>query len=244
MLVDYKELPRNKRTVLDSLKTRPDGSVVALCDLEVHFLHRYVENGLADVSDAVEVIALIGFVIPNNCFCSFIAPCKVTLNPSNIREMTISEDKYTVLEFNKGDVVFLNKSVPIYSKLSYNYYQELIYGANLSWFIDKKKIPSKFDLVKYYCKTQLTNSPHVIRVLYSLTLRDPDDIETPYRYSSALKDGKAPEVVGLNNPGLLVKGTLNKIGKGYLRENELSAMLNPSKKINTIEKITRGIPDE
>jgi len=87
-------------------------------------------------------------------------------------------------------------------------------------------------------------TPQVMRVLNSIIYRDPDDLEKPYRGSKAMKEGRDPVIVGLNNPSMLINDTFSRAIGGYLKDNLLAGIIKPNDKITKMDKLMRGVPTD
>lgn len=241
--MDYPALTRNKERVFKALKTLEDHSVIALEPLEIHFPKRFIEKSLADIGDKVESIGVLGLVLPEGVFCSFYRVARVTMSPSNIREVNIEGVRYVVLEFEKGDTVFNNLEVVKDEHLNYPYYMEFGFFARLPWYIPPTMAPKLFDYSGLIAGKKVGATPQVFRVIYGLAFRDPDNPEIAYRYGEAIKKGRPPLVVGLNNGSMLIDGTFNRLMGGYLADNIIAAILNPDTKVTESEKVMKGSPD-
>lgn len=239
--MDIKGLVRDKGRLGKALKTLPDGSMVALEPLVVHIPVRFVEKGLAEVTDVVETICVIGLIVDNYYSCLF-AHCTVRLIPNAVKEISIDGEKYLSLEFAKGDTVIVNLTTPIDSKINYLFYMEFGTYGKLPWYMNQENLNQLFDHTQYITEHTVGSGPQVFRLLVGLMLRDPDNLESPYRYSEAIKKGIPPAIVGLNNHSMLITGTFNRLNGGYLADNTISAILNQETKLTDIDMVMRGIP--
>lgn len=219
-----------------------DGSVIANRKLEIYLPKRFVENGMATVGDKVHTAAVLGLVIPGECYAPLVALMDVTLVPLNIREMNVKGVQYLVLEFEKGDTVIENLEVLQDTNKPFHYMLEFWYYAKIPWYMGGQEVCGLFDNAKAECGGDVGSSFQVPRVLTSIMFRDPDNPDQPYRYSKAIKEGRPAMIVGLNNGSMLIDGTFAKISSGYLQDNTLAAMVNPDTKVTDYERIMRGIP--
>lgn len=220
----------------------PDGSVVANRKLEVYLPKRFVDNGMATVSDKVTTAAVLGLVIPGESWAPLVALMDITLVPLNIRETNVKGIQYLVLEFEKGDTVIENLEVLQDPNKPFHFMLEFYYYAKIPWYMGEQEVLGLFDNAKAECGGDVGSTPQVPRVLTSIMLRDPDNLDQAYRYSKAAKEGRPPLIVGLNNGSMLIDGTFAKISSGYLQDNTLAAMVNPDTKVTDYEMIMRGIP--
>ncbi len=241
--MDYTQLVRDKSRVLRVLQEQSDGSVVATGPLEIHFPKRFIDKSFASLGQDVESIMVLGLVVPSGHYCNIMSQAEVTMSPTNVRETTIDSVRYVVLEFEKGDTVFQNLTVVRDEHLNNPFYKEFTYYGRVPWYVSKKRLPAMFDNSRHTTGRNVGSTPQVFRVLYALINRDPEDLEKPYRYSTAMLNGKDPQIVGLNNGSLLIDGTFNRLMGGYLADNTNAAILKPDTRITDAEKVMKGVPD-
>ena len=110
--------------------------------------------------------------------------------------------------------------------------------------MDWKHHSTLFDSALSELGKKVGSSPQVMQVMYSVIYRDPDDNEKPYRGSKAMREGRAPTIVGLNNPSMLINDSFAKLMGGYLADNLLSSIIKPSDKVTSLDKMIRGIPTD
>lgn len=242
MSVPVDHLPRNRDRIWKALAEQPDGSVRATEALEVYFPKRFSENGMAVVEEAVVTAAVIGIVIPGECYTPLIALADIILHPLNIRETNVSGEGYFVLEFDKGDTVIDNLEVIADTSKPHYYQQEFNFNAKLPWYVGLTDLTGMYDNAQQECGRAVGSVPQVMRVFNAIMLRDPENVDVPYRNSAAMEKGVPPEIVGLNNGSMLIDGTFSKITSGYLQDNTVATIINPDTRVTDLEAVIRGIP--
>lgn len=240
--MNYDNLKRDRERINTALKVLPDGSVVALKKIKVCFPKRFEKSNLAEISDIVTSILMLG-VIFEDSYAFFGGLAKVVLKPGEIYEDTIKNDRYYILDFEPGDVVIDSLTVPMDSNIGYYYYLEFTRYARIPWYFDENDLLSVYDESKFYTGKAMGTCNQAVRVLYALTERDPDNLDIPFRYSPALKDPSVkPRIIGINNPGQLLNSTFSRLASGYMSDNIISGILNPDMKVTTLEEVIRGLP--
>lgn len=219
-----------------------DGSVIANRKLEIYLPKKFVDNGMALVTDKVQTAAVLGLVIPGECWAPLVAMMDITLLPLNIRESNVLGVQYFVLEFEEGDTVIESVDVIQDPNKPYTYSLEFYDYARIPWYMGEKEVMGLFDNAPAECGGKVGSTRQVPRVLTSTMFRDPDNPNQAYRYSKAMEEGRPPLIMGLNNGAMLIDGTFSKITGGYLRDNTLAAMVHPDTKVTDNERIMRGIP--
>lgn len=224
-----------------ALKVLEDGSVIATRALTCMFPKRFIELSLATIGEKVETIGALGFVTGDHYFYMNIQ-ATLTLIPSSIRESNVEGVRYVILEFGEGDTVFENTEVVQDAHLNAKFFDEFLYYGKLPWYFkdDSDAVARQHDRAKYLTNRGVANSPQVPRVLVAITQRDPDNYELAYRYSKAIKEGRPPHIVGLNNVSLVVDGVFNQLIGGYDKDTTVSALLHTDTKVTTNEIIMKG----
>lgn len=238
--MDISQLKFDNGRVKSALKVLDDNSVMCTEHLTCMFPKRFIEISLANIGADVECIGCLGFITDDGHYFSMLISATYHLSPSSIRETNIDGVRYVVLDFDKGDTVFKNKTVVQDAHLNNKFFDEFSYYAKTPWYINYKLVNSMLDRAKHITGRGVANSPQVSRILYAIGQRDPDDYSQPYRYSKAILEGRPPHLEGLNNVSMLIDGTFNKLIGGYDKDTMIDALLTVDTKVTTNEIIMKG----
>lgn len=242
--MELTDLVQDPDKVKKAITVLDDGSVIANRELHVYFPQRFIQNKMAEVTDFVSILPVLGFVIPDECYMCWTSMLPMRMFPSEMRDVTIKGDKYICMVFRESDVVFENLTASIDPNVPYFYFMEFVNYAKIPWYMDYNKHSSLFDSAETELGKGVGSSPQVMRVLASIIYRDPDDLEKPWRGSKAMKENRPPVIVGLNNPSMLINDSFSKIMGGYLADNLLSAIIKPADKVSNLDRLIRGIPTD
>lgn len=244
--MDYLTLPRKPEMLDKTLAVQEDGSVIALVDLEVHLLQRWEDSWFTTVGESVYSYLVVG-VVAKGYFFSLTALLAVNFLPRDMEVKTIvtgiKKENYNVMLFKAGDTVIENINVMRDNNAAYKYYTEFKKYARVPWYIDSNVLSGMFDNAEEECGGRVGLSPQTVRVYDAYQYRDPDDYSKPYRYSKAIKEGRPPVIVGLNNVSMLVEGTMAKSMGGYLNQSIIAAIVNPTDRVTVTEKVIKGAMD-
>ena len=235
------ELEHNPEKVKKALTRLEDGSVIANRRLIVHLSQRFIANGLAEVTDYVDTAPVLGIMLPDEAYTCFISMLRVKMFPSDMQEVSVNGQKYIAMEFFKGDTVFESVVSSVDPNMPYFYFMEFLNYAKIPWFMNYKAHSSLFDSALFELGKKVGATPQVMRMLSSIIYRDPDDIEKVYRGSKAMKEGRDPIIVGLNNPSMLINDSYSRYFGGYLDDNILANIIKPNDKVTEFDKLIRGI---
>lgn len=239
--MDINSLKHDPARIRKATKVMEDNSLMALEKVLVHIPFRFVERDFATIADNIKTIGAVGFIV-DGCYSLFLAQTRIFMEPSDVREITIDDEKYYELEFDKGDTLIVNLTNPIENKTNYWYFIEFTSYGKIPWYMSSDNLYKLFDHSGYITNHKVGSVPQVYRIITGLQTRDPDKPEQPYRYSEALKEGRLPLIVGLNNHSVLLKGVYNRIGGGYLNDNIVGSILEDEGHLTENDYILRGIP--
>jgi hypothetical protein len=243
-MIDVSKMKHDVGRIHSALRTLPDGSVIAIEKIKGYIPKQFENSGLSEISDVVTTIMVVGLVIGDN-YCSLSGLCRVSMKPGDIYEETVNGDRYYVMEFEPGDAVLVNATIPQDSNITYSYYLEFTKFARIPWYLTDSALLEIFDEAKYYTGKATGTSNQVYRVLYSLTQRDPKNLDIPFRYSPDFNNpGSKPKIIGINNPGQLLNATFNRLTSGYMSDNIIAGILNPDDKVTVLEEVMRGLPNQ
>lgn len=240
--METEKLKKDLVRVRSALKIMPDKSVVALEKLTICFPKRFEQSNLAEIGDTVTSILMLGIIVGDS-YGFFGGMTKVVLKPGDIYEETVDNDRYFMLEFEPGDVVFDSLVIPMDANIGYYYYLEFSKYARIPWYFTSEDLLGVYDEAKFYTGKGMGACNQAIRVIYSLVGRDNKNLDIPFRYSVELKDPtKKPRIIGINNPGQLLNSTFSRLASGYMSDNIVSGILNPDTKVTSLEEVIRGLP--
>ncbi len=100
--MDVHSLKRDAALIHKAYTVTPEGAVVTNRQMEVHLPKRFINNGMAVITEKVTTAAVLGLVIPGVAYAPLVAVLSVTLLPLSNREITVDGEQYLVLEFEEG----------------------------------------------------------------------------------------------------------------------------------------------
>lgn len=242
--MDIAQLQHDPAAIERALTPQPDHSVIAKVPLKIYFPKRFEEAKLAEIYDKVTSIGLVGVVVGNKYACLGVL-ANLTFHPGDIAEEMIDGVPFVVLTFEAGETVIENLVVTKNALMVASFCEEFIKYARIPWYIGYEHILQIIDESPSFLGFSPASSPQVLRVIVSLTARDPVDPDVSYRYGKHLNDrSKPPMLIGMNNPGDLLSGTFARFSGGYLNDNIIAGLQEEPEEMQRLEEIFKGIPDE
>lgn len=242
--MDVSQLQHDKEYILSSLKTLSDHSVIATRKIEIFFPKKFEEHNLAEIYDSVSCIGLVGIVANNKYACLGVLS-KFTFLAGDVSELNINGEAYVSMKFEPGETIIETLYVPADPLITYDYFLEFIKFSRIPWYIDFETLLSVIDESKQVAGSFSGSCAQVIRVLLSLTCRDPDNPDVEFRYGNNINNFNVkPLIIGMNNPGQLLTGTFARFSGGYLSDNTIAGIQEGPTEITELEKILKGIVDD
>lgn len=206
------------------------------CD--IYFPCHYTEKKLAILGDHAKVLGVV-MISVGNTYAVLSVNAMIDFTPSEITTVDMYDEKYYKMSFDKGSIVISNINVVKQDTLPYFIYDVFISKGRIPWYMDYTDMCKIFDTAGEYADTNIGNNPEVIQTLISLIARDKND-RTKYYRQVTDEDAKDRLVfIPINSVSYGATNTVNKLGGNYMSTGIISALNNPSDKVENIEAILR-----
>lgn len=244
--MDISNLKYDPARINSALVKMPDKSMVTRKSIKIVFPKRFEEINFATIADEVICVGMVGVIVDDEYYAPLGVLMRFIFNAGEIEETVIQGERYVVLTFEPSETVIRRLVAATESMLGYYYYMEFCKFCNIPWYFNYKQILNVLDEAKHYTGKATSDTNQALRVIYSLTCRDPNDQDIPFRYSKSLENPAVePEIIGVNNPGQLLTDVFSRFSGGYMSENTTAALLDDTiREATDVEKILKGIPNE
>lgn len=241
--MDYDNLIRDPKRVMLSLVERDDKSVVTKVPCRICFPTRFAQRKLAQLGIDILVIGLFPIITQEKYYSLLSVNAMVSLGSSEPNKVMIHGTEYYALDYEPGSVIIKTLELVQDSSVIFKLYDELMNKGKVPWYTGYEDLARIYSTAKKHAGANVGENPEVIELLVSLIARDPKD-RTKY-YGPTVKDKKdlitrPPAFIPLRSVQYAATNTVNKIAGSYFSDGVTSALLNPSEKVETIEKILRA----
>lgn len=226
---------------IQSLMVESGDSIVAKADLHIHAPTRYFERSLGTLGENKSLLAIYP-IISGNKFATQLAMSMLPITPTVFRKVTVSGIEYYDFFFPKGSVIHPDINSLKRDTLVYQAFDEIIGKGNVGWYLDYATMTHFFDTAKEYANANIGENHEVIELLVSLISRNPVNRRAYYRQAiKTVEDLKKirPAFIGLKNPIYAGTNTLDRLAGSYMETGIISALTNPSERVERIEKLLR-----
>lgn len=220
-------------------RTDKDGSVVFIGEkLEVRIPESYEKHGGIRFGETeVSVLAICDITINDTMKTGYYLPALITCCPSDIKNITESDEHYTLLTFYTEDVFMKTTKVVKNGKLAYVIFTEFIdLGNRLPW-MTYDSVAFILDLAKRTTGVSFNIDHSVVEFIQSHLARSSKNPTIPYRNTDMQEP---PTVLALRYSQHSALSTTAKAIGAYFNEGVDSALVNQSDVKSTVEDVLRN----
>lgn len=231
---------RNSEKVLGSLLDLPGKPVITKKKISIQFPVRFNEIGLATVGAETFVFGLFAMVLETGEYAICNVNSLIELGKGLVEKFYVGEVEYFNFTFQPGDVVFKTKELVCRPALIYTAIDELIFKGKIPYYIEYDDMGKIFDTAKKFARTSAEILPSVTEFMAAYIGRDPDNrIKFIRETAKDQKDFKKVKWVPMQSVYWSAPGTVNKLAGAYFQDGIVSAIVNPSERVEKIERILR-----
>lgn len=231
---------RNAEKVLSLLTDLPGKPVIAKQKLMIQFPTRFNEIGLAKVGAETFVFGLFIIVAENGDYALCNVNSLIELGKGLVEKETIGDVEYFNYTFQPGDVVMKTKELVCRPPLVYKAIDEFVFKGKVPWYVEYDDMGKLFDTAKKYAKTRANILPSVTEFMAAYIARDSHNrINFIRETAKSYNDFKSLRWVAMQSVYWSAPGTVNKLAGAYFQDGIVSAIVNPSERVDKIERILR-----
>lgn len=236
----YKDYIRDKNVIKNNFKKIGE-KWIAIKTCQVLFPVHYSEKSLCEFSSDVTKVLGIVMIIVDKTYAVLSVNAMVDFTPSEITTIDVDGEQYYQMSFDAGSTVIDNMKVVKQDTLPYYIYDVFISKGRIPFYLNYVDVCKLFDTARSYADANVGERPEVIQLMVSLIARDKKD-RTKY-YRQIIKDNSGVDTNMVFIPMKSVEygatNTVNKLGGNYFQTGVVSALINPSEKVENIESILR-----
>lgn len=232
---------RNAEKVLGTLKLTEGGQYVTKTGCRIHTPVRCVERGLSVIGVRNYVYGQCAVILDDNTYMYVNAICRIEIDPTSVKMITINDKDYYEFYFEPGSVVIKNKQVVKDDKILYFVLDEFVFQAKVPWYMGYNDRLNLFLNVKHFTGVSAGDTPEIIEAMASITARSDQDESVFIRQTAkTFKDTEKIINIPFGSVQDSVQGTFDKISGNYFEPAVTGALVTPSRRANSIEQIMRA----
>lgn len=235
-------LKRDSRKVFEALGDLPNKPVIAKKPVSIIFPSRFKDIKLAVIGENSYVYGFFAIVVDDYyALCNINA--YVELGQAAISKVDYSGEDYYKFSYEPGDIVIRTKEIVARSALIFTAIDEFVFKGKVPWYVEYEDMGKLFNTAEAYAGTRARILPSVMEFLASYIARKKVDRSKFIRDDAKTKDDFALSKISwvpLRSVYWSAPGTLNKISGAYFADGVVSAIVNPSRKVEKVESIVRA----
>lgn len=235
-------LKRNAGKVLEALGDTPGKPVIAKKALKILFPTRFRDINLAIIGETSYVFGLFAVVVGEE-YALINLNCYLELGKAAISKAKYADGEYYVYSYEPGDIVIKTKEVVARSNLIFTAIDEFVFKGKVPWYMNYEDMGRLFSTAEEFAGTKAKLIPSVMEFLAAYIARKKDD-RSKYIRDGATKyedfDLSKIAWVPLRSVYWSAPGTVNKLSGAYFADGVVSALVNPSQKVEKVESILRA----
>ena len=238
--MDFLGYKHNPQVAISALKQTPDDRLICTKPVKIYIPKRYVESGIAFIGQEVWTLGYFAIACEDSYGVN-IVPAICPTEPTQINEIKVNDDGYYEFVYMPGANVLKTINLVQQDSLGYKSYKEFIGRARVPWFMSYEHMGQIFRNAPKHTGVRVGEQESIVRLLISVIARDPANRQ---RYARQLvKDLKdvfdlAVDYVPLSSIAA-ASDTVSKISGAYFHDGVLSALVNPSDRVESLENIMR-----
>jgi hypothetical protein len=208
--------------------------------LELRIPLSFKKHGAITIGDTVTTPGVLDMIINDKYRTGLNILASITIEPSDISEMTYNGVEYLVLKLKNGDKFMSSYRVIRDSQIVYVLWTEWITNGNVGYWLTYDDLLKLFNNVEELTGSGIGVSRSVYEGIISHIARDKNNLALQYR----LTDMKKPmRLVALNSVSHAPTGALARINGAYFRDAGMtSALRYRIDQTQPFEDLLRGIP--
>lgn len=236
-----RSLIRDPARVHNALRELDDGRLVTTVGCKIYIPSRFEERDLASIGIETYIIGIYAMVIEDQYYAVSLVNAMMRIDPTSTLRVMIDGDEYYEFVFDPGATVFTSVDLVKTDTIVYSIYNEIFAKGRVPWYLGYDELAMIFDTAKYHAGANIGQNQEVTELLVSIISRNEKNRHEYYRHiaktSEALKT--PPAFIPLRSVSYAATNTLNKLAGSYAKEGLISALVNPTDRVERIEELLR-----
>lgn len=237
-------LVRNAKDIKSKLRVTNSGQVLSTTDLVIQAPARFPDIGLGEVGMNTVLYGLFAIIDrASSTYAVTSANALIGLKPAATRKLLVDDVEYYEFSFPNGSVVYENLNILRRDDILFSVFDEFFFKGKVPWYVGYEDLCKLFDTSEEYAGSNVASIHEIIEFLASMITRDSKDRTVPLRMRlNSYNDLTLAntDYVPLQSVLYSVNSTVNKLTGAYFNDGVTSALVNPTEKPETIEKLLRA----
>ena len=238
--MNFNHLKRDAAKVHAALHETPDKRLLCSEEIKIYIPARFIERNLAIVGMQTHILGLFAAVVGNEFYSVCSVCAMMQIEPTLSNRIKIDGSEYLEFVFEAGSTVIKNIELLKVDTITYQIYDTILSSGYVPWYLDYEDMCNIFNSAPYHAGANIGQNREVTQIIVSIIARQKDDRRLSFRHSIKTeqdKRAKKPAWIALNSINYTATNAVSKISGSYQGEGIISAMVNPTDRIERIESI-------
>lgn len=241
--MDVSKLIRDPKRVQAYLEELPDGRLVCKKPVKIYIPARFAERGLAQIGIDTYIVGIYAIVVEDVYYGVSMVNAMLPIEPTSTLKLQIEGDDYYEFSFDAGSTVVTSTDLVKTDVLVYKIYDEVISKGRVPWYLGYLELGKIFDTASYHAGASIGREQEVTELIISMISRNEQDRNLYYR--TTVQDlgelqTKRPAFIPLRSVQFAATNTTNKLAGSYFGDALVSALVNPTDRVERIESLLRA----
>lgn len=209
---------------------------------KIYSPRRFAERKLAVIANEIRIVGIYAISVQDRYYGVSLANAMMQIKPSSTSIVEVDGDEYYEFSFEPGSVVIPNLELVKDKTLTYHIYDEIIAKGNVPWFMSYEDLGKLFVSAKYHAGITLAANNVPLEMIAASISRTQKDRSKYFRHEIKNIDDQfklAPFYVAFRSVIHGATNTTSKLMGAYFGDGMMSALVNPSEKVEDIETLLR-----
>ena len=238
------KLKRNPRAVTANFSVNAAEQVVCKNNCYIQAPKGFFDSGLGQLGADISLYGCFAVILESGDYALVNITAMFSIAPTSINIITVDDVEYYEFFFAKDSVIFKTTGLLEQSKIVFDPFQTFLFMGRVPWYISYDDHGRLFDTAPHFAGFGALKNPELIEFMSAMCGRKANDPSNEFlrlkiqNYSEG--DSGNVEFVPMGSVIATVRSSLNKLSGAYAQDGIISAIVSPSDKVGTVEKIVRA----
>ncbi len=239
----FQSLTRDAKRVTDTLEELDDGRLVTKKGCKIYIPARFAEQDLAYLGINNYIVGIYAIVVDDMYYGVSTVNAMINIDPTDSNKIKLEDSEYIEFIFAPGSTVFKSVNLVKIDVLTYKIYDEIFSKGRVPLYLDYNDLGGIFDTAKYHANANLGTTGEVTELIASMISRDSINKTKYYRTTvQSLSDvrNNPPAFIPMRSVAYAATNTTTRLGGSYFDKGVVSALVNPSDRVERIESLLKA----
>lgn len=234
------QLVRDASKVHDCLREVAGDRLVAVKPVKIYIPAIFADSDLAVIGSETYIVGIYAIVTEDGYYGVSTINAMMAIEPTTTNRVQIDGDEYFEFVFDAGATVITKLQLVKTNTIVYRIFSEIISKGRVPWYLGYRELGSIFKTAQKHAGANVGQNHEVDELMVSIIARDPNDRNKGYRQMIKQELDLSliqPVFIPLRSVQYAASNTLNKLAGSYFHQGMVSALVNPSERVERLESL-------